>query len=124
MNKHRKRTFIITFAVLVISVFTTAYIFRNESKDFKLQKNLDIFYSLIRELNAFYVDELKPDVLFKESIDEMLNELDPYTTYYPESESDDFAFITTGKYGGIGSLIRKMGDYTVLTQIYKGFPAD
>ena len=124
MNKHGKRTFIITFAVLVISVFTTAYIFRNESKDFKLQKNLDIFYSLIRELNAFYVDELKPDVLFKESIDEMLNELDPYTTYYPESESDDFAFITTGKYGGIGSLIRKMGDYTVLTQIYKGFPAD
>ncbi len=124
MNKHRKRTFIITFAVLVISVFTTAYIFRNESKDFKLQKNLDIFYSLIRELNAFYVDELKPDELFKESIDEMLNELDPYTTYYPESESDDFAFITTGKYGGIGSLIRKMGDYTVLTQIYKGFPAD
>ncbi len=124
MNKQRNRAFIITFAVLVISVFTTAYIIRNESKDFKLQKNLDIFYSLIRELNAFYVDELKPDELFKESIDEMLNELDPYTTYYPESERDDFAFITTGKYGGIGSLIRKMGDYTVLTQIYKGFPAD
>ena len=124
MNKNRNRTILITFAVLVISVFTTAYIFRNESKDFKLQKNLDIFYSLIRELNAFYVDELKPDELFKESIDEMLNELDPYTTYYPESEIDDFAFITTGKYGGIGSLIRKSGDYTVLTQIYKGFPAD
>lgn len=124
MNKHSKRFLIISFAVLVISVFTTAYIFRNESKDFKLQKNLDIFYSLIRELNAFYVDELKPDMLFKETIDDMLNELDPYTIYYPESESDDFAFITTGKYGGIGSLIRKNGDYTVLTQIYKGFPAD
>jgi carboxyl-terminal processing protease len=124
MNKHSKRFLIISLAVIVISAFTTAYIFRNESKDFKLQKNLDIFYSLIRELNAFYVDELKPDMLFKETIDDMLNELDPYTIYYPESESDDFAFITTGKYGGIGSRIRKNGDYTVLTQIYKGFPAD
>ncbi len=124
MNKNRNLTLLITFAVLFISVFTTAYISKNESKDFKLQKNLDIFYSLIRELNAFYVDEIKPDELFKESIDEMLNDLDPYTTYYPESERDDFAFMTTGKYGGIGSLIRRSGDYTVLTQIYKGFPAD
>lgn len=54
----------------------------------------------------------------------MLNDLDPYTTYYPESERDDFAFMTTGKYGGIGSLIGRSGDYTVLTEIYKGFPAD
>jgi len=124
MNKKLYKSLLISLAVLVISVFATAFIARNESKDFKLQKNLDIFYSLIRELNAFYVDEIKPDELFRESIDEMLNDLDPYTTYYPESESDEFAFMTTGKYGGIGSLIRKKGDYTVLTQIYKGFPAD
>lgn len=124
MKKYRIRTIIIALAVLAISFASTAYIFKNESKDFKLQKNLDIFYSLVRELNAFYVDELKPDELFRESIDEMLNELDPYTTYYPESERDDFAFMTTGKYGGIGSLIRSKGDYTILTQIYKGFPAD
>ncbi|MFO7852545.1 MAG: S41 family peptidase [Bacteroidota bacterium] len=124
MNKYRTRTLIITFAVVIISVFTTAYIFRNESKDFKLQKNMDIFYSLVRELNAFYVDELKPDKLFEAGIDRMLNELDPYTTYYPESERDDFTFMTTGKYGGIGSRIKKSGDYTVLTQTYEGFPAD
>lgn len=124
MNKYRIRTLLITFAVVIISVFTTAYIFRNESKDFKLQKNLDIFYSLVRELNAFYVDELKPDKLFEAGIDRMLNELDPYTTYYTESERDDFTFMTTGKYGGIGSRIRSSGDYTVLTQIYEGFPAD
>ena len=124
MNNKSKKTLLVTLSIIIISVFTTAYISRNESKDFKLQKNLDIFYSLVRELNAFYVDEIKPDELIKESIDEMLNDLDPYTTYYPESESDDFAFMTTGKYGGIGSLIRKNGDYTVLTQIYKGFPAD
>ncbi|MDT8400541.1 MAG: S41 family peptidase [Bacteroidales bacterium] len=124
MNKNIYKTLLISLVVLLISVFATAFIARNESKDFKLQKNLDIFYSLVRELNAFYVDEIKPDELFRESIDEMLNDLDPYTTFYPESESDDFAFMTTGKYGGIGSLIRKSGDYTVLTQIYKGFPAD
>ena len=124
MKKYRARTVSIIVAVLLVSFLSTAYILRNESRDFKLQKNLDIFYSLVRELNAFYVDELKPDELFEEGIDEMLNDLDPYTTYYPESERDEFAFMTTGKYGGIGSLIRSQGDYTVLSQIYKGFPAD
>ncbi|MCF8223012.1 MAG: S41 family peptidase [Bacteroidales bacterium] len=119
----KKRYLTILFALLFASVFT-AFVLSNESKDFKLQKNLDIFYSLVRELNAFYVDDLKPDELFKESIDEMLNDLDPYTKYYPESERDDFTFMTTGKYGGIGSLIRQDDDYTVLTRIYKGFPAD
>ncbi|MBS0011232.1 MAG: S41 family peptidase [Bacteroidales bacterium] len=124
MNRQRSRTILITLAVIILSVFTTAYIFTNETKDFKLQKNLDIFYSLIRELNAFYVDEIEPDGLFRDGIDKMLNELDPYNTFYPESERENFAFMTTGKYGGIGSLIRRDGDYIVLSQIYKGFPAD
>ncbi len=124
MKTNKTRILLVTSVFLVLSAILSAYILRNESKDFKLQKNLDIFYSLIRELNAFYVDEIKPDMLFREGIDGMLNELDPYTTYYPEEDRDDFAFMTTGKYGGIGSLIRQSGDYTVLTQIYKGFPAD
>jgi carboxyl-terminal processing protease len=54
----------------------------------------------------------------------MLGTLDPYTTYYSENELDDIAFMTTGKYGGIGALIRSTGDYVVVTEIYKGFPAD
>lgn len=124
MKKYLNKTVLISAAVILISVVTTAFISRNESTDFKLQKNMDIFYSLIRELNAFYVDELQPDKLFQKTIDEMLNELDPYTTYYPESERDEFTFMTTGKYGGIGSQIRSSDDYTVLTRIYKGFPAD
>lgn len=114
----------VSVGVVLITALSAAYIIRNESKDFKLQKNLDIFYSLVRELNAFYVDDIDPDKLIKESIDEMLNDLDPYTVYYPESEINDFKFMTTGKYGGVGSLIRRGGEYTVLTQIYKGFPAD
>ena len=115
---------IISFAAAIIVILTIAFSFGQESRDFKLVKNLDIYFSLFRELNAFYVDDIDPDKLVKTSIDEMLQILDPYTVYYPESELDDFRFMTTGKYGGIGSLIRRSGDYTVLTQIYKGFPAD
>ena len=54
----------------------------------------------------------------------MLATLDPYTVFYPEEETGDLDFMTTGKYGGFGSLIRKSGDYIVVTNVYKGFPAD
>jgi carboxyl-terminal processing protease len=54
----------------------------------------------------------------------MLKTLDPYTVYYPESESDEFTFMTTGKYGGIGSLVRNNGDYTIISEVYKDCPAD
>lgn len=112
-------------SVLVITgALTAGYILRKESDDFKLIKNLDIFYSLIRELNTFYVDGIDPEELIHTGINEMLETLDPYTVYYAESDMDDFRFMTTGKYGGVGSLIRKDGDYAVLTQVYKGFPAD
>ena len=117
-----KRVIIIVM-IVVAGTFSAAFL-KNESKDFKLVKNLDIYYSLFRELNAFYVDDIDPDILVKTSIDEMLKTLDPYTVYYSEQDIDDFQFMTTGKYGGIGSLIRISGDYAILTQIYKGFPAD
>jgi len=95
-----------------------------ESKDFKLTKNLDIYISLFRELNAFYVDEIDPEKLVTKSINGMLATLDPYTVYYPEEDTGDLDFMTTGKYGGFGSLIRKSGDYITVTNVYKGFPAD
>lgn len=95
-----------------------------ESKDFKLTKNLDIYISLFRELNAFYVDEIDPEKLVTRSINGMLSTLDPYTVYYPEEDTGDLDFMTTGKYGGFGSLIRKSGDYITVTNVYKGFPAD
>lgn len=124
MDRLRIRTVAIIAMAIIIGTLSAGYIARNESKDFKLVKNLDIFYSLVRELNTFYVDEIDPDKLIKTGIDEMLNTLDPYTTYYSEADADDFKFMTTGKYGGVGSLIRRDGDWAVLTQIYKGFPAD
>jgi carboxyl-terminal processing protease len=109
---------------LIVIAFTAGLVSFNEDRDFKLLKNLDIYYSLFRELNVFYVDDIEPEKLIEISINEMLQSLDPYTVYIPESGIDDFNFATTGKYGGIGSLIRKSGDFAVISEIYKDFPAD
>lgn len=121
----KRRYKIIVGSILLSAViFTTAAFIQNESRDFKLVKNMDIFYSLMRELNTFYVDEIDADKVVEAGITQMLSTLDPYTVYYSESEREDLNFITTGKYGGIGSLIRNSGDYTTITEVYQGFPAD
>ena len=105
--------------IILLSVgFTTI-----RNKDLELVKNLDIYYTLFRELNMFYVDETDPEKLVTTSIDAMLSSLDPYTTYIPESDMDDFKFQTTGEYGGIGSLIRRSGDHVIIADPYDGFPA-
>ena len=96
----------------------------SKKDDFKITRSLDIYYSLFRELNIFYVDEVNPEKLVETSIESMLESLDPYTKYIPEKEMDDFEFMTTGNYGGIGALIRKEGDYAIISQPYKDFPAD
>lgn len=90
---------------------------------FEVSKNLDIFATLFRELNIYYVDETKPGDLMKKGIDAMLESLDPYTNFIPESEIEDYRYMTTGQYGGIGSLIRQQGDYVVVSEPYEGFPA-
>ncbi len=119
-KKYRKPGIIIVSLLIVCSsVFFVSY----STDDFKLVKNLEIYYSLFRELNLFYVDDTDPEKLVKESIEGMLESLDPYTTFIPESERDNFMFMTTGEYGGIGSLIRRSGDYTIIAEPYEGFPA-
>lgn len=97
--------------------------FKTDQKNFEISKNLDIFYTLFRELNLFYVDDIKPEKLIRTGIDDMLESLDPYTTYIPEEDMDDFKFMTTGEYGGIGALISKRGDKIVVAEPYEGFPA-
>jgi len=86
----------------------------SKDKEFEIIKNLDIFYSLFRELNLFYVDETDPKQLVEASIEGMLKSLDPYTTYIPADEQENFAFMTTGEYGGMGALIRRGGEYTII----------
>jgi len=95
----------------------------SSNDDFKLVKSLEIYYSLFRELNLFYVDETNPEELVENSIKGMLKELDPYTTYIPESDRENFNFMTTGEYGGIGSLIRRSGEYAIIAEPYEGYPA-
>ena len=92
--------------------------------DFKIVKNLDLFFSVFRELKLFYVDDIDPDKIIKNGIEGMMSDLDPYTEYMTEEEAKDFEEATTGEYGGIGSLIQKSGDYTKISEVYKGFPAD
>ena len=114
----------IIMILLVAAGFSASFFVSQETRDFRIAKNLDIFYTLFRELNTFYVDEINPDKLIKSGIDNMLKTLDPYTVYFPESDADEFTFMTTGKYGGIGALVRNSGDYVVVIEVYKGFPAD
>jgi carboxyl-terminal processing protease len=124
MRKIFFRKITIFVSLIIIGVISAGFFITQESRDFRIAKNLDIFFSLFRELNLFYVDEVNPDKVIKTGIDNMLKSLDPYTVFYPESEADEFALMTTGKYGGIGSLVRQNGDYVVIVEVYKGFPAD
>ena len=123
MKKNHKGKLILIL-LLGTAVFTTAFFAFQESRDFRLAKNMDIMFSLIREVNTFYVDDIDPDKVIKSGIDNMLKTLDPYTVYYPESDVDELSFMTSGKYGGIGSLVRGNGDYVIVSEVYKGFPAD
>jgi carboxyl-terminal processing protease len=124
MKRIRYVRLTIVVIILITAGVSVAFLSKQETRDFRIAKNLDIFFTLFRELNTFYVDDLNPDKLVKTGIDNMLRSLDPYTVYYPESEGDEVSFMTTGKYGGIGSLVRGGGDYAVVSLIYKGFPAD
>jgi carboxyl-terminal processing protease len=124
MKKIRSARIYIVFILLIGAGVSTGFLVNQETRDFRIAKNLDIFFSLFRELNTFYVDEVDPEKVIKAGIDNMLKVLDPYTIYYPESEVDEFTFMTTGKYGGIGSMVRANGSFVVFTEIYKGFPAD
>lgn len=110
--------------ILVLSVVLSSYISLSYSDNyFETSKNIDIFTSLYKELNTYYVDRTDPGILMKEAIDAMLKSLDPYTQYIPESEIEDFRLQTTGQYGGIGAMITKIDDYVVISEPYEGFPA-
>ena len=92
--------------------------------DFGLGRNTEILINLMRELSLNYVDEVSPDRLMQQAAAGMTRTLDPYTEFMPEEQMSDFELLTTGKYGGVGSLIRKKGDYVIFAQPYKGSPAD
>ncbi|QOI97101.1 MAG: S41 family peptidase [Flammeovirgaceae bacterium] len=90
---------------------------------FEVAKNLDIFATLFKEVNAYYVDEVDPKQLIRKGIDGMLESLDPYTDFIPEEELEGFRITTTGQYAGIGALIGIVNKKTIITHPYKNFPA-
>jgi carboxyl-terminal processing protease len=109
--------FVITLSVVPVSGQT------NDNNNFEIAKNLDIYTTLFKELNKNYVDEISPGDLMEKGIDAMLESLDPYTVFIPESEAEDYKFITTGQYGGVGALIQQQGDRIVVAEPYEGDPA-
>ena len=111
---------------LVIAVITIASFgsFGFVESYFEISKNLDIFSTVYREINVNYVEETNPGKLVKTGIDAMLASLDPYTNYIPESDIEDYRFMTTHEYGGVGALIGTRGDNVIITEPYEGFPAD
>jgi carboxyl-terminal processing protease len=116
---HFLRNSIITGVFVILSVWSFA-----QSKDFKAAQSLDIFHSILRELSLFYVDSVEVEKLVATAIDPMLESLDPYTVYIPEEIAGDFDIMLTGQYGGMGALIKKSTAGVVISEPYKGFPAD
>jgi carboxyl-terminal processing protease len=109
---------------LILIVALVAFSFsRPAERYFEIAKNLDIFATLFKEVNALYVDEVNPNTLVRTGIDAMLTSLDPYTNYIPEDEVEDFRTINTGQYGGIGAVTREINKRTVVTMIMEGYGA-
>lgn len=119
MTTKKKRNIIIISCVSIIFLTIVGFV-RN---DFEIAKNLDIYSSLLRQLDEHYVDEINVNDLVKTSIDGMLDKLDPYTVYYPESDLEEFKLMTTGQYGGIGSTIQQDSNYVIFSEPYEGSPA-
>ncbi len=113
------RSLLLTGALLAAPVlFTSSY-----DKEFEWSKNLEIFHSLIREVELYYVDETDPAKLIKTGIDQIMRSLDPYTVYYPESQVEDIQLMTTGEYGGVGALIGQDSIGAYISDPYEGTPS-
>ncbi len=118
----------IPFLILILLVTTTAMGQTTQAdknkRYFDINKSIDIFNSVIRELDMFYVDSVKVDSLINSTIRTMLARMDPYTEYYAEENITDLQFMTTGEYGGIGAIISYNDNRVVINEPYKGLPAD
>ena len=109
--------------ILVLIPFISTAQNTKEDRSFELSKNLEIFSSVYKTLYTTYVDDIKEGELVKTAIDAMLNKLDPYTNYYPESDIEDVKMQLLGEYGGIGALIHQRNDGVYISEPYEGLPA-
>ena len=118
-NRYTKSVVVLTAVVAIIAVGIQSV--RN---DFGLGRNMEVIANMMRALYTSYVDEINPDDMLRSGATGITATLDPYTVFLAESEMDDFETLTTGKYGGIGALIRQKEDYVIIAEPYKGSPAD
>jgi len=95
----------------------------SQSREFEILKNLELLDQIHEHLELYFVDEPETGKISKVAIDEMLKELDPYTIFYHESNMEDYRLMTTGEYGGIGALIRKIKGDTYIVEPYENHPA-
>jgi carboxyl-terminal processing protease len=108
---------------LLLGICTMLFIQAKETDSyFEISKNMEVFTTLFKELNTYYVDPIQPGKIVKKGIDAMLEDLDPYTNYITEEDIEDYRFMTTGKYGGIGSTVRKKDDYIAISEPYENSP--
>jgi len=112
------------WTIWIVVAFTgTLFSFKFADKYFEIAKNLDLYASVVREINSYYVDEIDAGKLNKKAIDEMLKSLDPYTVFISEAEAEDFRFQMTGQYGGIGSQVVQRNEYVMISDPYEGYAA-
>lgn len=116
------RKFLLGLAAVVLAVSLFSFS-RLDDNYFEITRNLDIFGTLFKELNANYVDEVDPEELVVEGINAMLTSLDPYTDFIPETELESYRTSTTGEYGGIGAIVGKKNGVSTVIMPYAGFPA-
>ncbi len=111
------------YKLILLFVLIGFLSFKGADTYFEISKNMDLFSTVFKEINTYYVDDIDAGKLTKKAIDEMLNTLDPYTNYISEAEAEDFRFQMTGQYAGVGAQIATKGDYVVITDPYEGYPA-
>ena len=113
----------ITTTLILTLLLSLSLVAQEKQNNFEIAKSLDIYNSLLRELNLNYVDEINPGELNEAAIKAMLDGLDPYTVFIPESDIENAKFMTTGEYGGIGAVIQYDGEFTRISEPYYGWPA-
>jgi carboxyl-terminal processing protease len=110
--------------ILGLLILGVLFGFKQADEYFELSKNLEIFGAVYKTINNEYVDEVNPGDLMKKGIDAMLSSLDPYTNYFNESQAEDAMIRQRGEYGGVGCRSKRIGDYTYITEVFEGLPAD
>ncbi len=119
-----KRIFLIAGLIGTFLLGTAFTVSSDKDKYFEIIKNIEIFTNLYKEVNTNYVDDIDPGQLMRTGLEAMVGSLDPFTNYISEADIEGYRFISEGRYHGIGTKQKRMGEYVTITELYKDQPAD